>query len=216
MTSQNRPYLKKFPTDFKKKIHGRCQIVVWEGLPSFTSIALFVFELSRIFGSGRQTPPPLVKRGLSRSATKLRTAQQILILQDNAAMQSNYNVFYVHRYAFYDQFAIKWCLIRCYRYNWSEVIGVDRFWEAKSLVPPTVHWYEQVQSSPSLVILKRFCTPGRTVLSIKNCTQSRRPPKKGPSKGSDSTGCSVKINCLVVTAPDAMFNGLPICKHGLH
>ena len=44
---------------------------------------------------------------LSRSATKLRTAPQILILQDNAALQSNYNVFYVHRYAFYDQFAIK-------------------------------------------------------------------------------------------------------------
>ena len=79
-------------------------------------------------------------RHLRRSATKLRTAQQILILQDNAALQSNYNVFYVHRYAFYDQFAIKWCLIRCYRYNWSEVIGVERSWEAKSLVPPTVHW----------------------------------------------------------------------------
>ena len=58
VTSQNRPYLKKIPTDFKKKNHGRCQIVVWEGLPSFTSIALFVFELSRIFGRGRLNAPP--------------------------------------------------------------------------------------------------------------------------------------------------------------
>ena len=43
-----------------KKNHGRCQIVVWEGLPSFTSIALFVFELSRIFGRGgfKRPPPP--------------------------------------------------------------------------------------------------------------------------------------------------------------
>ena len=59
MTSQNRPYLKKNPTDFKK-FHGRCQIVGWEGLPSFTSMALFVFELSRIFGRGGgvKRPPP--------------------------------------------------------------------------------------------------------------------------------------------------------------
>ena len=46
-------------------------------------------------------------RPLSRSAFKLRTAQQILILQDDAALQSNYNVLYAHRYTFYDQFAIK-------------------------------------------------------------------------------------------------------------
>ena len=97
-------------------------------------------------------------RHLRSSATKLRTVQQILILQDNAALQSNYNVFYVHRYAFYDQFAIKWCLIRCYRYNWSEVIGVERSWEAKSLVPPTVQrpatclgWSVSSESEPRAV-----------------------------------------------------------------
>ena len=44
---------------------------------------------------------------LSRSASKSRTAPQIVLLQDNAALQSNYNVFYVHRYTFYDQSAIK-------------------------------------------------------------------------------------------------------------
>ena len=53
----------KISDEFQKNFHGRCQIVVWEGLLSFTSIALFVFELSRIFGRGRQTPPPRSSAG---------------------------------------------------------------------------------------------------------------------------------------------------------
>ena len=54
---------RKFSDGCQKKIHGRCQIVVWEGLPSFTSIALFVFELSRIFGRGRRQTPPRSSAG---------------------------------------------------------------------------------------------------------------------------------------------------------
>ena len=41
-----------------KKNYGRCQIVVWEGLASFTSIPPFVFELSRIIGRGALNVPP--------------------------------------------------------------------------------------------------------------------------------------------------------------
>ena len=61
----------KFSDGFQKNFHGRCQIVVWEGLPSFTSIALFVFELSRIFGRGGVKRPPPVKRGLIESPAQI-------------------------------------------------------------------------------------------------------------------------------------------------
>ena len=53
----------KISDGFQKNFHGRCQIVVWEGLPSFTSIALFVFELSRIFGRGASNAPPRSSAG---------------------------------------------------------------------------------------------------------------------------------------------------------
>ena len=71
---------------FQKKFNGRCQIVVWEGLPSFTSIALFVFELSRIFGRGGGVKrPPLGQARVNSHSTCvpnclnwLTTSSQIL------------------------------------------------------------------------------------------------------------------------------------------
>ena len=53
VTSQNQTYL-EIVHHICEYFHRPCQVVVWEVLPSFTSMQLSVFGLSRIFWKGRR------------------------------------------------------------------------------------------------------------------------------------------------------------------